>query len=194
MAKPRKYKSSKSKFLAPEVLDSTARLALEIVHSKNIQAAVAGGYAMQIYGSPRLTGDVDLISAEAPRDMGVFRLVEPLTFGGRRYVSADGVEVDLIKREDYLKGLYQEALEKAVETEDGIPIVTPEYLAIIKLAAARPKDEDDLVWLLQEPDLVDRGKALEIADRLLGGRFARDSFQSFMDEADWRTEREKRNP
>lgn len=149
---------------------------------------------MQIYGSPRLTGDVDLISAEAPADMGIFRTIQSLTFGGRRYLTADNVELDLIKRSDYLKGLYQEALEQAVATEDGLPIVAPEYMAVIKFAAGRPKDEDDLVWLLQQGNLVDRKKALDVAERFLGGPFGRESFQSFIDEADWRTERERKNP
>ncbi len=159
-----------------------------------IPAAVAGGYAMQIYGSPRLTGDVDFIASEAPADMRIFRRIKPLSFGGYRYLSADGVELDLISRVDHLMGLYEEALDRAVSTEDGLPIVAPEYLAVIKFAAGRPKDEDDLVWLLQQKDLVDRKKALDIAEKFLGGRFGRDSFQSFVDEADWRSERERKNP
>lgn len=194
MTKPRKYKRSPPKFLAPEVLEATARMAVELTKSLNIPAAVAGGYAMQIYGSPRLTGDVELIAADAPADLKPLKNVTLLTFGGRRYLTVDNVELDLIKRSDHLKDLYDAALNSAVATEDGLPIVAPDYLAVIKFAAGRPKDEDDLVWLLQQPDLVDRKKALDIAERYLGGRFARDSFKSFVDEADWRTEREKRSP
>lgn len=194
MAKPRKYKRFPSKFLAPEVLEATARMAVELTKNLNIHAAVAGGYAMQIYGSPRLTGDVDMISAEAPSELKPLKSIKLLTFGGRRYLTADNVELDLIARADHLKGLYDVALEQAVATEDGLPIVAPDYLAVIKFAAGRPKDEDDLVWILQQPGLVDRQKALDIAERFLGGRFARDSFQSFIDEADWRTERERKSP
>lgn len=192
MAKP--YKRSAPKFLAPAVLEATARMAVDLTKHLNIPAAVAGGYAMQIYGSPRLTGDVDMIAADAPSELKPLKNVKLLTFGGRRYLTPDNVELDLIKRADHLKALYDAALEEAIATEDGLPIVAPNYLAVIKFAAGRPKDEDDLVWLLQQHGLVDREKALEIAERYLGGPFARDSFQSFIDEADWRTEREKKNP
>lgn len=191
---PKKYKRSPSKFLSPEVLDRVAWMTVELAGQKKIRSAVAGGYAMQIYGSPRLTGDVDLVAAEAPEDMKPLKSVRLLTFGGRRYVTKDGVEVDIIERSDDLKGLYEEALHQATQTEDGLPIVAPDYLAVIKFAAGRPKDEDDLVWLLQQPDLVDRVKAIDIAYRHLGGRYAKDSLQSFIDEADWRTHRETENP
>lgn len=194
MAKPDKYKRSPPKFLAPEVLEATARMAVDLTRDLNIPAAVAGGYAMQIYGSPRLTGDVDMIAADAPSELKPLKSVKPLTFGGRRYRTADNVELDIIKRSDHLKGLYDAALEEAVATEDGLPIVAPDYLAVIKFAAGRPKDEDDLVWLLQQSGLVNRKKALEIAAHYLGGQFASDLLQSFIDKADWRTERERKNP
>lgn len=169
-------------------------MAVELTKDRGLATAVAGGYAMQIYGSPRLTGDVDLVSEGAPTDIKPLRSLDTLTFGGRKYTTPEGVEVDLIVRSDHLRNLYTEALEQMVETEDGLPIIAPDYLAAMKFAAGRPKDEDDLVWLLQQEKLIDRTNALDIVERLIGGRFARDAFQSFIDEADWRTEREKKKP
>jgi hypothetical protein len=187
-------KRSKSKFLSPETLERTARMALELLRDHGIAAAVVGGYAMQMYGSPRLTGDVDMISSDTPVQPSGLRATKPLTFGGRRYVTNEGVELDLIVRSDQFQALYQEALTNALITEDGLPVVSPEYMAPIKLAAGRPKDEDDLIWIFQQENLVDRAKALDIADRLLGGQYAKASLQSFIDEADWRSDRERRAP
>jgi hypothetical protein len=191
MAK-RRFKRAKQRFLDPEVLDATSRMAIALLARAGIEGAVGGGYAMQVYGSPRLTGDVDLIVGELPSDPRPLQEEKRLTFGGCQYRTPEGVEVDMIERKDHLKGLYGEALQNAVMTEDGLPILSPEYLAVAKFAAGRPKDEDDLVWLLQQPDLVDRVKALDIAERLVGGKFARDSLKSFIDEADWRAERERK--
>lgn len=190
----RKYARKAERFLAPEVLERTAQMTMSLVRERGFLAVVGGGYAMQIYGSPRLTGDVDIVSQEAPEDIYPLRPVGTLSFGGRRYMSPEGVEVDLIVRKDHFRGLYVEALDHAAETEDGLPIVSPEYLAVMKFAAGRPKDEDDLVWLLQQPGLVDREKALDIAEHTMGGPFAREAFQSFLDESDWRSERERRSP
>lgn len=194
MPDPKKYKRASSKFLSPEVLEATARMTMDLTVNLGIDAAVAGGYAMQVYGSPRLTGDVDLIASEAPKELKPLKSVRSLSFGGMRYKSLEGVEIDLIERADDLKGLYEQALAKAIETDDGLRVISPDYLAVIKFAAGRPKDEDDLIWILQQPDLVDRENAINIAYRYLGGRYAKDSFQSFIDEADWRSERERKSP
>jgi len=190
----RKYKRAKPKFLAPEVLEETSRRMIELLRNEGIRAAVAGGFAMQVYGSPRLTGDVDFLAEALPASAEPLTSIRSLVFGGQRYVAPDGVEIDLIVRADHQKALYEAALDLSVVTEDGLPLLAPEYLAVIKFAAGRPKDEDDLLWLLQAEGLVDREKALSIAEEHLGGGFARDSLKSFMDEADWRRERERRGP
>jgi hypothetical protein len=188
----RKIRRAPQKFLAPEVLEATARMTLDLLSQAGIKGAVAGGYAMQIYGSPRLTGDVDLV---VERVLGKSESLEPvkvITFGGKQYKTPQGVEVDLIDRKDHFRALYQEALESSVVTDDGLQVLSPEYLAVAKFVAGRPKDEDDLVWLLQQKGLVDRPAALEIVERLVGGQFAREALRSFVDEADWRSERERK--
>ncbi len=191
MAK-RRFKRAKQRFLDPAVLEATVRMTLDLLEQADIKGAVGGGYAMQIYGSPRLTGDVDLVVSGLPTDPSPLKPMKDLTFGGRQYKTPQGVEVDLIERRDHLTTLYEEALQNSVLTEDGLSILSPEYLAVAKFAAGRPKDEDDLIWLLQQRDLVDRNQALDITERLVGGKFARDSLKSFIDEADWRAERERR--
>lgn len=39
--------------------------------------------------------------------------------------------------------------ERSRLTKLGFRIVRPEYIAAMKLVAARPSDEDDLLWLLR---------------------------------------------
>ena len=190
MAK-REFKRLKSKFLDPQILDTTARMVLEFLSAEGTKGAVGGGFAMQIYGSPRLTGDVDLVVEALPQGEAPFKPGEALTFGGRQYKTAKGVEVDLITRTDAFKALYDEALEKSILTDKDLPVLAPEYLAVAKFVAGRPKDEGDLIWLLQQDDLVNREETLEIAERLVGGQFARNSLQSFIEEADWKSAREQ---
>lgn len=182
---------ARPRFLSPEVLERVSRMTLGLLSDQGIEAAIAGGFAMQVYGSPRLTGDVDLLGAKVPTDPGPLSKMKRISFGGYRYVTQDGVEVDIIVRSDGFEPLYQEALERAIVTDDGLPVVSPDYMAAIKFSAGRPKDEDDLLWLLQQEGLVDRAKALKIVTRLVGGQFAHNSFKSWIDEADWRSQREK---
>lgn len=121
---------------------------------ENVQFALAGGLAMHIYGSPRLTKDVDVIasatlSVEAERQLG---------FGGERYLVRVGkkdVPVDWIVRRDLFAVYYRAALADADEIE-GVKILTPAWLVITKYIAGRFKDQEDAVFLLRQPELVDR--------------------------------------
>lgn len=143
-----------------EMLDSqSATEALEIIgeiaDSQGIDWALCGGVAMQIYGSPRLTKDLDFIAS------GVMPLapVKHLSFGGHRYqveTSRQIVDADWIVRRDAWKDLFKAALADAVDI-NGVPVVSPEWLVLLKWAAGRPKDEEDAVFLLQS-GLVNRRK------------------------------------
>ena len=48
------------------------------------------------------------------------------------------------------------ALKDAIKLPNGIRMVTPEWLVILKFNAGRQKDLDDIVFLLKQPKLVDR--------------------------------------
>lgn len=127
-----------------------------IAAKENVQWALAGGLAMHIYGSPRLTKDVDLIastvlSIEPERQLG---------FGGERYIVKVGkkeVAIDWIVRRDLFAIYYRAALADADEIA-GVKILTPEWLVITKYIAGRFKDQEDAVFLLRQPELVDRRK------------------------------------
>ncbi|CAN5727889.1 hypothetical protein BH24ACI1_BH24ACI1_24990 [soil metagenome] len=122
--------------------------------SREINWALVGGIAMHLYGSLRLTKDVDVIasaklSLEAERSLG---------FGGERYlvkVGKKNVPVDWIVRNDTARKFYEQALKDANELF-GIPIITPEWLVILKYIAGRFKDQQDAVYLLKQKNLVNR--------------------------------------
>jgi hypothetical protein len=134
-----------------EAVQQVGRLA----DQEEIQWAVAGGLAMHLYGSPRLTKAVDIIASEHLSLTPQHRL----TFGGSSYTLQIGkytVQVDWIVRNDGYQKYYWAALKDAIELPNGLRVVTPEWLVILKLNAGRQKDFDDIVFLLKQQKLVDR--------------------------------------
>lgn len=146
------------------------------------KVAIAGGLAMQVWGSPRLTGDLDVIAASRLGYEG-----EPLAFGGVR-TSEEGVPIDVIVRSDEWEQLYEDALESA-EQVDGIsaPVVTPEYLVAMKMIAGRPKDEEDVRYLVLAEDF-DHERAETVVREHLGA-YAVKELRSIVAEARWRRSR-----
>ncbi len=101
---------------------------------------------MQIYGSDRLTADVDLLASPCPEvaRKGL------LSFGGVKTTAKNGAPVDYIVRNDAEMDLYDAALEAArIVPGIPVPVVTVPYLGAIKLAAGRGKDVQDLEFLLR---------------------------------------------
>ena len=131
------------------------KVVTKVADGKNIPWALVGGVAMSYYGSPRLTKDVDIIASQtlglvAERQLG---------FGGERYNTKVGrkeVPVDWIVRNDDVEIFYKRALDDATDTEFGFPLITPEWLVIIKYIAGRFRDQSDAVFLLKQKGLVDR--------------------------------------
>lgn len=164
-----------------------------VAESENLAWAFAGGIAMHIYGFVRATTDVDLIGSETlPLESH-----KTLSFGGESYrakVDNQLVIVDWIVRGDKLKKFYEKALDDAIEI-DGISIVTPEWLAILKHLSGRPKDQIDLIWLLQQDDLVDRELIESHVKEVLGeyALYLLNDLQSEFDYADVLKLRGERN-
>ena len=139
----------------------------EVAAQEGIAWAFAGGIAMHIYGYVRATTDVDVIAAKLLDHQSD----RNLSFGGESYRVAVGerlITVDWIVRTDENKKFYEMALADALEIENGIRIVSPEWLVILKHLSGRPKDQLDLIWLLQESDLVNRAQVKENIQRVLG--------------------------
>ena len=111
----------------------------EIANENGVDWALVGGLAMAIYGSDRNTKDIDIIASKLlPLEkQGLLKQ------GGERYLIETGkrtVAVDWITRNDEFKQLFQEALKEAVEI-NGVPVLTPEWLVILKFIAGRFKDQ-----------------------------------------------------
>jgi len=127
----------------------------ELARQEEIEWALAGGMAMHLYGSPRLTKDVDIIASDHLSLTPQHRL----SFGGSSYTLTVGkyaVQVDWIVRNDGFQKYYRAALKEAIHLPNGLRVVTPEWLVILKFRAGRQKDLDDIVFLLKQPKMVDR--------------------------------------
>lgn len=132
-----------------------AQKAGQLAAQEEIEWALAGGLAMHLYGSPRLTKDVDIIAS------GDLSLTPQhrLGFGGSSYTLQVGkysVQVDWIVRNDGYQKYYRAALKEAIELSNGLRLVKPEWLVILKINAGRQKDLDDIVFLLKQERLIDR--------------------------------------
>jgi hypothetical protein len=127
----------------------------KLAEQEEISWAVAGGLAMHLYGSQRLTKDVDII---ASKNLSLIPKHQ-LTFGGSSYSLQVGkyeVQIDWLVRNDGYRKYYEAALREAIDFPNGLRIVTPEWLVILKINAGRQKDFDDIVFLLKQEKLVDR--------------------------------------
>lgn len=127
----------------------------QVAAQEEVEWAIAGGLAMHIYGSPRLTRGVDIIASKHLSLTPQHRLL----FGGNSDTLQAGkyaVQVDWIVRNDGYEKYYRAALKEAAALPNGLRVVLPEWLVILKLNAGRQKDLDDIVFLLRQPKLVDR--------------------------------------
>jgi hypothetical protein len=136
----------RKKFLdASQILGAITEAAV-LARKQHVRVALAGGCAMQIYGSDRLTADVDLLASTYPEVMrkGI------LSFGGIKTTAKNGAPIDYIVRDDAEMDLYDAALDAARFVPGvPVPVVTVPYLGAIKLAAGRGKDIQDLEFLLR---------------------------------------------
>jgi hypothetical protein len=179
--------SKRVKYLDPREIDETLAEVAKIARRENVDVAVVGGVAMMVYGSDRLTKDVDVASV----DEYLLGLVEvrSLSFGGAVVRTPRGREFDLIVREDEYRELYNVAVDSA--RDEGLPlrVITPEYLLATKMAAARDKDLLDVKFLLGS-GVVDLKAARQIVREHLGEYAARE-LDAMAAEVEWRKSRKE---
>jgi hypothetical protein len=170
--KTKRNRPQRKVFPSYEKLIETTAFAVKYVSAPT---AIVGGLAMQVWGSDRLTNDVDLIAPVAPHGLRGVHDERPLTFGGVA-TTINGIAVDFIVRDDEFEPLYDEALAYSEEYDD-LPtlVVGPEYLVAMKMVAGRPKDEHDLHFLLTDPDVeLDLKRAEVIVKEHLGRQSVRE--------------------
>jgi hypothetical protein len=127
---------------------------------------VIGAHAVNAWVEPRITADIDVTAAVDGG--GMTRLTNTLVAEewsvGRahgvtqpsgpdfvRFISSDAVitlEVQAAKTD-----FQREVIRRAVMTDDGVRVASPEDLIVLKLIANRPKDQVDLLALAALPDL-----------------------------------------
>jgi hypothetical protein len=168
--------SSRSSISTAEGLDIANKI-VKTAEENKVSCALCGGLAMHVYGFTRATVDVDFIAAARLP----LRATRDLEMGGEAYnIQSDEqkeIEVDWIVRDDDKREVYEAALAGAVSTEKGLPIITPEWMVILKYLAGRGKDQIDLMWLLREEGLVDR----ELVKQHVSGLFGRYAFWPLAD-------------
>ena len=118
-----------------------------------------GAQAAIIWGSPRLSADVDVTATIEPeavdtfietmRQHGFHLVVDDSDFLARTRVlpfahSGTGMPLDVVLAGP---GLEEEFLRRAIEVDirdEEIPVISPEDLIITKVLAGRPKDIEDV--------------------------------------------------
>jgi hypothetical protein len=182
-----KIKGAKIRFLDPgDIKEAIAELAV-ISERAGMETALVGGIAMSVYGSDRLTKDVD-VACRTGMLPGMRKLKE-LSFGGISARSPSGHPVDIIVRSDAYRDLYDDAILNALDEGLALPVVSPEYLAALKMAAARDKDMLDLETLVRLK-VLDLKKTRSIIGRYLGEYAARE-WDSLISEFEWKSSREE---
>lgn len=175
---------------ATAAIETVAEIAVE----NDANWALVGGLAMALYGSDRTTKNIDIITDK----LLPLERVGKLRQGGERCIiktNKKDVAVDWIIRKDEFKQLFAEALNEAVKIND-VPILTPEWLVILKFIAGRFKDQEDAVFLLSQKGLVNRDLIKEKLINLFGKPawgLAKHGYQRWFDLADGRTREEERN-
>ena len=166
----------------------------EIAEANGVNWALVGGLAMAVYGSDRNTKDIDIIANKLLplENKGLLRQ------GGERYLiktNRKEVAVDWIIRNDEFKKLFQIALDEAVKISD-VPILSPEWLVVLKFIAGRFKDQEDAVYLLSRKDLVNRNLIKSHIVRVVGATawgLAKHGYQRWYDLADGKSREDERN-
>jgi len=180
--------ANKKRFLNPQDVEDAIVEVARIAQKENISVALIGGVAMEIFGSDRMTKDIDFVCSAMPSS-GIIPK-RTLSFGGISGSTKHGHPVDLVVRNDVYEALYDEALAQAIEHEDlPVKLVTPPYLAAMKMAAGRDKDEMDLKTLMHL-HVLDLNQTIDIIKRHLGV-YAVQEFRALLDEIAWRETREK---
>jgi hypothetical protein len=178
-----------TRFLSPQQLLAGVAEVLALARMEGIEVVLVGGLAMQLYGSDRLTGDLDF-AADATLD--ALPSLRQLTFGGVQTTTPSGVPVDFIVRNDDYRTLYREAMNVSpMASAFGVRVVPPSYLVAMKMAAGRDKDTLDLKFLLSQDGLVDAVATRAIVRRHLGP-YAAQEFDRIADEVAWEKQRGRR--
>lgn len=133
--------------MVPEGVKSAARQVSEHLDSLGIPHAVIGGMAVSAYSPPRMTEDVDFLvpdsALSAIQEMGETSALAESVDGVT--LDVGGVVVDFIFMPHDMP---EETLEGGPKV-DGIPVLRPEALVLMKMHAPRAKDHADVIEMIK---------------------------------------------
>lgn len=149
-----KYNTAAFK-MVPEGIKSTARQVSEYLTSQGITHAVIGGMAVSAYSPPRMTEDVDFLVPES-----ALSVIQELGDTSPLAESVDGVTIDINDVVvDFIfmpDDMPEETLQDGPKIE-GIPVLRPEALMLMKMYAPRVKDNADVIAMIKA-GLIDMDK------------------------------------
>ena len=133
--------------LVPENTKEAARTVSQFLDSKGVSHAVIGGMAVSAYSPPRMTQDVDfLVPPDCLSQLRELGDITPLAD------SVDGVTVMMGDVPvDFLfldPDLPDDILDDGPKI-NGIPVLRPEALFVMKMNAPRAKDHADVIEMLK---------------------------------------------
>ncbi|MDZ4819550.1 MAG: hypothetical protein SGJ20_11310 [Planctomycetota bacterium] len=166
---------------------------LDILDRRQIEYALVGGLAVQFYGIPRPTFDIDLQMAISEETLpGVlqelatqdYEIPEPYLGGWmdrvaempviklKQYVEGNGIDVDLFVAERPIQ--FELIRRRRRESAEGrqLWLATAEDIILLKLIAHRPRDRSDVSGIifmegqLDETYLRHWAAELQVTDRL----------------------------
>lgn len=133
--------------MVPATVKEVAKEVSDHLTSKGVPHAVIGGMAVSTYSPPRMTKDVDFLvpssALEAIRELGD---ATPLAD------SVDGVTVNVREIDVDFIFMPEDMPEETLSggpTVDGIPVLRPEALVLMKMHAPRAKDHADVIEMIK---------------------------------------------
>lgn len=141
--------------MIPPSVREAARAAHDDLSRRSIPHVLIGGFAVNAYGYPRATADVDfLVPRRVLAGLNGRPLAQEAGVEGRTVkVPARGESVDVdfvaIPRSSAVPAAVWEQVFAAARPADGLPIIPLEGLVLLKLLANRTKDQADIVELVK---------------------------------------------
>lgn len=126
---------------------------------QGINWAVMSDVATRAYMPERMTQDMDILVHQKDKDAALaklqqagYEILQPLAISGYLLRSPEGIEVDVLFRNDsWLK----DALNKPVLDAAGYPVIGLPYLTLLKMGAQRTQDWADVSRMLGWADDAD---------------------------------------
>lgn len=126
---------------------------------------IVGAVATSLYMPERVTRDTDILVAASDADLiaaellnASFTMTGRLGFGGTKWESPEGDELDVLESDEPWT---RTALEQPNRSPTGLPVITLPYLVLLKLAASRGQDLADLTRMLGMADESTRAEVRE---------------------------------